>query len=57
VQNVRETSYRVVSDGSLALSGILAERAGSAIHAYRKRTAFELPTIDWTWVRLVDMRI
>jgi len=47
----------VVSDGSLALSGILAERAGSAIHAYRKRTAFELPTIDWTWVRLVDMRI
>ena len=57
VQNAREISDRAVSDGSLALSGILAERAGSAIHAYRERIAFELPTTDQTWVRLVGKRI
>jgi len=57
VQDAREIGYRVVSDGSLALSGILAERAGSAIHAYRERIAFELPTTDQTRVHLVGKRI
>jgi ribosomal protein L11 methyltransferase len=57
VQNAREISGRVVSDGSLALSGILAERAEGAIHAYREWIAFELPTTDQTWVRLVGKRI
>ncbi len=57
VQNAREISGTVVSDGSLALSGILAERAEGAIHAYRERIAFELPTTDQTRVRLVGKRI
>ncbi len=57
VQNAREISDRVVSDGSLALSGILAERAESAIHAYREGIAFQLPTTDQTWVHLVGKRI
>jgi ribosomal protein L11 methylase PrmA len=57
VQNAREISDTVVSDGSLALSGILAERAEGAIHAYRERIAFELPTTDQTRVRLVGKRI
>ncbi len=57
VQNTRETSGRVVSDGSLALFGILAELAESAIYTHRERIAFELPTTDQTWVRLVGKRI
>jgi ribosomal protein L11 methyltransferase len=57
VQNAREISDTVVSDGSLALSGILAERAEGAIHAYREWIAFELPTTDQTRVRLVGKRI
>jgi len=57
VQNAREISDTVVSDGSLALSGILAERAEGAIHAYRGGIAFELPTTDQTRVRLVGKRI
>ena len=36
---------------------IFAERAESAIHAYRERIACELPTTDRTWVRLVGKRI
>jgi ribosomal protein L11 methylase PrmA len=57
VQNVRETSDRVVSDASLALFGILAELAESVIYAHRERIAFELQTTDQTWVRLVGKRI
>jgi ribosomal protein L11 methylase PrmA len=57
VQNVRETSDRVVSDDSLALFGILAELAESVIYAHRERIAFEVPTTDQTWVRLVGERI
>jgi ribosomal protein L11 methylase PrmA len=57
VQNVRETSDRVVSDDSLALSGILAELAESVIYAHRESIAFELQTTDQTWVRLVGKRI
>jgi hypothetical protein len=57
VKNTREISDRVVPGGSLAISGTLAERAGSAIHAYRERIDFKLPTTDQTWVRLASKRI
>jgi hypothetical protein len=36
---------------------IFAERAESAIHAYRERIACELPTTGRTWVRLIGKRI
>ncbi len=41
----------------IVVMNIFAERAESAIHAYRQRIAYELPTTDRTWVRLVGKRI
>ena len=41
----------------IVVMNIFAERAESAIHAYRERIAYELPTTDRTWVRLVGRRI
>lgn len=41
----------------IVVMNIFAERAESAIHAYRERIAYELPTTDRTWVRLVGKRI
>lgn len=61
MQNAREISDRVIPGGSLALSGILAEQAGSVTEAYRDRIDFEIPATDQTteqvWVRLVGKRI
>jgi ribosomal protein L11 methyltransferase len=56
-KNIREISDRVIPGGSLAISGILAERAESVIHAYRERIDFELPATDQTWFRLASKRI
>jgi len=41
----------------IVVMNIFAERTESAIHAYRERIAYELPTTDRTWVRLVGKRI
>ena len=61
VQHAGDISDRVAPDGSLALSGILAEQTESVIEAYWGRVGFELPemdqTTDQTWVRLVGKRI
>ena len=61
VQNARVIADRVVADGALALSGILAEQAESVIDAYRDRFDVEISeteqSADQTWVRLVGKRI
>ena len=61
VQNAGNICDRVAPDGSLALSGILAEQTGSVVEAYRDRIDFGSPemdqTTDQTWVRLVGKRI
>jgi len=61
VQHAGDISDRVAPDGSLALSGILAEQTESVIEAYCDRVSFELPemdqTTDQTWIRLVGKRI
>ena len=61
VRNAGIISARVVSGGSLALSGILAEQAESVIAAYREQIDVEISeterTTGQTWVRLVGKRI
>lgn len=61
VKNARHICDRLIAGGSLALSGILAEQAGSVIEAYRGLVEFELPETDRTtnqnWVRLAGTRI
>ena len=61
VQNARIISDRVVTGGSLALSGILADQAESVIDAYREQIDIEISQTEratgQTWVRLVGKRI
>ena len=61
VENAGDISDRIAPGGSLALSGILLEQAGSVIDAYDDSIEFESPEVDetteQTWVRLVGKRI
>jgi ribosomal protein L11 methyltransferase len=61
VQNAEDVCGRLAQDGSLALSGILADQADSVIEGYHHLIEIELSamdeTTDQTWVRLVGTRI
>jgi ribosomal protein L11 methyltransferase len=46
----------VVSKGQLVLSGILAEQAGSVIHAYRPFLPLDKPVQQEDWVRLAGIK-